>query len=95
MIVGDVMLVTTGYTGQDIQNFAEEPLVYDLRCERWHRPQLKGLGYKLSYMSGEVMSYLSLDISLVCTVNDAHDIFLKAIKLISPRPDYDNLFITL
>jgi hypothetical protein len=42
MIVGDVMVVTTGYTGDDFQDFADQSLVYDLRCRSWHKPDLKG-----------------------------------------------------
>jgi hypothetical protein len=45
MIVGDVMIVTTGYTGYDVQYFADQPLVYDLRCRSWHKPDLKGIYY--------------------------------------------------
>ena len=36
-------------------------------------------------MSGEAIYVLSLE---------GYEIVLKAIKLISPRPDYDNLYIT-
>ena len=43
MIVGDVMIVVSGYTGGDIQDFAGQPLVYDLRCRRWHKYNLKGI----------------------------------------------------
>ena len=40
-------------------------------------------------MRGEAISVLSLEGRY-----HKYDIVLKAIKLISPRPDYDNLFIT-
>ena len=37
------MMVTTGYTGHGAQHFADQALVYDLRCDTWHRPDLKGI----------------------------------------------------
>ena len=52
-------------------------------------------------MRGEAISVLSLEGRYhKCTsersdrMRDIYDIILKAIKLIWPRPDYDNLFIT-
>jgi hypothetical protein len=39
------MVVTTGYTGDDAQDFADKALVYDLRCGSWHTPHLKGILY--------------------------------------------------
>ena len=42
MIVGDVMVVISGYTGGDVQDFAGQPLVYDLKCRSWHEHDLKG-----------------------------------------------------
>lgn len=45
MVVADVMVVTTGYTGHDIQDFADQPLVYDLVCGSWHRSDKEGISY--------------------------------------------------
>ena len=62
-------------------------------CMQYHELKISQLyiGY---HMRGEAISVLSLEGRYHIFIINIYDIFLKAIKLISPRPDYDNLFIT-
>lgn len=58
LIVDEAMIVTGGYTGDAIQDFADQPLVYDLRCGSWHKPDLTGIVRSL------------LNFSFVCIFRD-------------------------